>query len=64
MPMLQHGATSRENDLLKIPVTLTLNPVYFSTQSCGYLLQDRQKLDGEADKKVQSLFLCFKSRFR
>lgn len=36
----QHAAKSRKNDLLKIPVTLTLSPVYFSTQSCGYLLQD------------------------
>lgn len=63
-PMLQHGTKSRANYLLKIPVTVTLTSVYFSTQSCGYLLQDRKKLDGEADKQVQSLFLYFKSRLR
>lgn len=48
--------------MLKIPATLTLSPVYFSTQSCGYLLRDRKQFDGEADKQVQSLFLSFKSR--
>lgn len=67
-PMLQHGATGRANDLLKIPVTLTLHPMWYSTQSCGLILQGRQELDGKADKQMQQqmhpLFFSLKSRFR
>lgn len=43
----------RANDLLKIPVTLTLNPMCYSTQSYGLIPQDRQELHAKADKQMQ-----------
>lgn len=66
-PTLQQGATGRANDLLKIPVALTLNPTCYSRQSCGLIQQGGQELDGKADKQMQqqtqSALFSLKSTF-
>lgn len=63
MAMLQHGAKSRANDLLKIRHR-HFEPCVFQHPELWLHTTGRKKLDSEADNQVQSLFLSFRSTSR